>query len=124
MTTIALPLPPVELKANRATQHWAGTHKAKTGYRAAVLDKLREYTWGDDTGRYPVSMLLTAYVGKGQREPDLADLGTWAKVALDQMVQYGIFKDDGPKYIHPLRLESGRDWDNPRLEITWWREES
>ena len=117
--TIVLPLPPVALKANRATQHWGGTHKAKTAYRAAVLAELARYTWSDDTGRYPVAMSLTAYVGKGQRRPDLADLGTWAKVAIDQLVQTGVFKDDSPKYIRPLLLDCGRDWANPRLEIAW-----
>ena len=119
MTTIRLPLPPDALRVNRISgAHWGTYRRAKTAYKASVLAELGKYTWSDDNMAYPVCMALTAWLGKGQR-CDLPDLGSWCKTAIDALVEYGIFRDDSAACIRPLMLDIGRDWANPRLEVTW-----
>src|SRR3990167_539535 len=114
MGKIILPLPPISLKANRVLgQHWGAAYRDKKGYRLACQAAIAAMEWSEDDERYPVHVTVVAYVGKGMHLPDLKDVGTWGKGALDCLVQAGVFKDDSPAYIRPFTADCGRDEENP-----------
>ena len=117
---ITLPLPPIELKANRTMgQKWKSSYSVKTAYGLeAWQELLRQRPWPVTTV-WPVHLYVMVYVGKGMQLPDLSDAGTWCKVACDLMVHAGIFPDDGPKYIKPFTADADRDWKRPRVEFSW-----
>ena len=120
MPTVTFNLPPVTLKVNKVYgSHWGASYKAKRGYQQDCMAVLQGMRWKDVESRWPVSMTITAYIGKGMHLPDLTDLGAWAKTNIDCLVAFGVFPDDSPRYINRVTLLASRDWDTPRLEIKW-----
>lgn len=120
MTTITLPLPPDSLRTNnRMGRHWGTLNKEKKAYKLACALAVRAARLtDDDNGRYPAHLTLTVYLGKGQRL-DPSDAGTFAKAAIDVLVEERVFRGDNSTYINPFTARVERDAHNPRLELSW-----
>ena len=111
--------PPRELAANRrAGVHWGAVQGAKAAYRAECEAIVRSVTWGPLVpGVVPLAVI--GYVGKGQRMPDLSDIGYLAKTQIDVMVAEGVLLNDSPACVRPFFADCFRDVDNPRVDVLW-----
>ena len=79
---------------------------------------MRSVKWGPLVpGIVPLAVI--GYVGKGQRMPDLSDLGFLVKTQIDTLVQEGVLLNDSPACVRPFLADCFRDHDNPRVEIIW-----
>ena len=114
--------PPRELAANRrAGVHWGAVQGAKAAYKLECEAIVRSVTWGPLVpGVVPLAVI--GYVGKGQRMPDLSDLGYWCKGVIDLMVQEGVFLNDSPAHLRPFLADCFRDVNNPRVDVLWGNE--
>lgn len=120
---VTLDLPLDELRANRRIgEHWGPLHEAKVNYRTLCHLRLKEQGARPYQGEYPVALVATAYLGKGQR-CDPSDLGTWAKVAIDVLVASGLLAGDDASHVRPFVALVERDRKQPRLELRVWRPE-
>lgn len=118
---VVLPLPPVALRVNRVSgEHWATYYKVKEQYKAACWKEIKGRVQELRTSitEWPIHVYCTVYVGKRMRMPDCSDLGTWVKAAIDVLVPE-VFPNDSPRYIRPFTADVGRDWDRPRVELSW-----
>ena len=117
MTPICLPLPPNSLRVNRTIgQHWSSGYNEKGAYQLQCVGAWK------DAGRpmcasVPVHLQAVVYLGKSQR-CDAVDALTWAKPGLDALSRLA-WRDDGSKYLNPVTVEVRRDWERPRIELTW-----
>ena len=119
MGRITFPLPPKTLRANRRSGvHWGAVQAAKTAYKAECELIIGSQKWGPLSDAV-VPLAVVAYVGHGDRLPDLSDLGFWCKTCLDSLVQCGVFRDDSARWLRPFYADAERDNGNPRLEILW-----
>lgn len=117
MTTITLPLPPSELRANARTgRHWGKLNAVKNAYKLEVHAALDGYRWGEDNNQYPVQLTATVYLSKRMRA-DASDVGYWIKAAVDCLVEAGIFKDDDNRHINPFVGVVA--YGESRLEVSW-----
>ena len=119
MGRLAFPWPPRELAANRrAGVHWGAVQGAKAAYRLECEAIVRSVTWGPLVpGVVPLAVI--GYVGKGQRTPDLSDIGFLMKLNLDLLVQEGVLLNDSPACVRPFFADCFRDHDNPRVDVLW-----
>lgn len=119
MARLIFDLPPAALRANRrAGQHWGATHKAVREYREHCEAVINAVQWGEPKAG-AVPLVVVVYVGKGQKLPDLSDVGFWAKRAIDSLVQCGVFATDSPVGLRPFLADAHRDPKHPRLEVLW-----
>ena len=119
MGRLSFPWPPRALAANRrAGVHWGAVQGAKTAYRAECEAIVRSVSWGPLVpGVVPLAVI--GYVGKGQRMPDLSDIGFLMKLNLDLLVQEGVLLNDSPACVRPFFADCFRDHDNPRVDVLW-----
>ena len=119
MGRLSFPWPPRALAANRrAGVHWGAVQGAKTAYRAECEAIVRSVSWGPLVpGVVPLAVI--GYVGKGQRMPDLSDIGYLAKTQIDVMVAEGVLLNDSPACVRPFFADCFRDHDNPRVDVLW-----
>ena len=119
MGRLVFPWPPKSLTANRrAGAHWGSVHGDKKAYRAECEAIVRSVAWGPLVpGVVPLAVI--GYVGKGQRMPDLSDLGFMLKVPLDILVREGVIQNDSPAFVKPFFADCFRDHENPRVMVLW-----
>lgn len=120
MARLMLPFPPPELRANlRAGAHWSASHAAKKRYALSCLAVIKSYNWGPVVPGC-VPLLVVAHIAKGQRSPDLSDLGFWVKTAIDVLVEEGVFENDSPRYLNPFVSTIGKTRvATPGVELVW-----
>ena len=121
MAKLILPLPPKELKVNRALGvHWGSTRPFRKAYQlqVAVAARAQRAVWEGKPQPYPVAVRVVAYLGKGQR-CDISDLGSWTKGLWDALIAVGVWRDDGSKFLRPMTFDVARDAANPRVEVVW-----
>lgn len=68
--------------------------------------------------RYPVSVRVSAWFGKGQRRPDADGLAGAAKVAIDCLRGAGILANDAPDYVATVVLGPCERGPRSVVEIT------
>jgi len=117
MGRLMLPLPPKVLRANRRSGvHWGAVQGAKASYKAECEAIIRSVRWGAVTPGV-VPLVVVVWCDKGERMPDLPDVGYWGKQAIDSMVQCGVFENDSPTHLRPFLADARRGASG--LELLW-----
>ena len=120
MPRLVLPLPPNELRLNKRI----GGHRGKMGLKDRYMHdcKMAALTqaaqWKGIPQTWPVCVKGTVFLPARWRA-DCADVGGWAKSALDALVEMGVWPDDDSRYIRPFVGDVQHDKTNPRLELEW-----
>lgn len=122
MPRLTLPLPPNELRENRARGvHWGSFKRIKAEYQETCKrEALGQWVeWrGKPEPVWPVTLTATVYLGYRMRCDEM-DIGGWLKPGLDALVNIGVWPDDGSKYIHWGAPIVRRDWRKPRVVLEW-----
>lgn len=95
-------------------------NKMKRGYTGAVYYEAKRQLRGVHFGR-PVAVYFH-FVEKDKRR-DLDNISGFAhKVILDGLVEAGVIKDDGWKYVSMIRDTYAVDKKRPRIEVSFVEE--
>ena len=99
--TFELPFqPPPELRGNARPAHWVVRHRKVKELREAVWIRLMQGVGSEIIESLPWARARVVYTSHWCGKPiDEDGLRQGMKAVLDEIVSYGIIKDDSPKYL-------------------------
>jgi Holliday junction resolvase RusA-like endonuclease len=108
---LVYPLPPAQNKWD--SMHWSARSEYKKTAKLATIAQISEIRKLGNPGRIRISVFRYSKT----KPCDVFNAISGIKGIVDCIVETGLVKDDGPKYVEAGKIFSGTDKKNPRIVL-------